>query len=229
MSVFKETFSQEELPYDKFRNYGPDSLTDAELLAIILRTGTKNKSPLDIGREVISLSDGKWGLMGLHHYSMSDLMQLNGIGEVKAIQLLCIAEIAKRISHSKAQRKLEFDNPDTVADYYMEELRHKEIEQFLLVLLDSKNRLLKDVILSSGTVNATIVSPREIFIQAVKENATNIMMLHNHPSGDPNPSKQDKLITGKIKEVSELIDIPLIDHIIIGDNQFFSFKQNGLL
>lgn len=229
MSVFKETISQQELPYDKFTHYGPECLTDAELLAIILRTGTKNRNPLEIGRDIINLSGGKWGLIGLHHYSIDDLRQVEGIGQVKAIQLLCIAEIAKRISVEKVQHKLVFLNPDSVAGYYMEDMRHKEQEEFRLVLLDSKNRLIEDKVLSTGTINATVVSPREIFIYAMKGNAANIMMLHNHPSGDPNPSKQDELITMKIKEVSELIDIPLIDHIIIGDNQFFSFKQNGLL
>lgn len=229
MSVFKETFSREELPYDKFKALGPESLTDAELLAIMLRTGTKNKTPVELGRDVLKLSGDKWGLLGLHHYSLRDLTKLHGIGEVKAIQLLCIAEIAKRISHMQAEKKLDFLNADSVAGYYMERLRHQEREQCILVLLDGKNRLLTDCVLSMGTINATPVSSREIFVKAMKEDATYIILLHNHPSGDPNPSRQDRLMTNKIKEVSELVEIPLLDHIIIGDNQFFSFKQNRLL
>lgn len=229
MSMLKKTFSQDELPYDKFLKFGPQGLTDVELLAIMLRTGTKTKTPVDIARDILRLSDGKWGLMGLYHCSISDLQCISGIGQVKAIQLLCIGEIAKRISLATAQKNLKFDCPESVANYYMEDMRHIEREHFKVVLLDSRDRLIKDFVLFSGTVNATLISPREIFILAMKENASSILMLHNHPSGDSSPSKQDELITRKIKEVSELIEIPLVDHIIIGDNQFFSFKQNGLL
>ena len=111
----------------------------------------------------------------------------------------------------------------------MERLRHKNTEQVILILLDSKNRLLHDRVLSSGTVNASLISPREILIYALREEASGIMLLHNHPSGDPTPSKQDVIMTQRIKEVSDLIDIPLIDHIVIGDKRYTSFKQKGLL
>lgn len=229
MSVFKDTFLQEEQPYDKFKALGPENLTDAELLAIMLRTGTRGKTPVDLGKDVLQLFGEKWGLLGLHHFSLRDLTKLQGIGEVKAIQLLCIAEISKRISHMQAERNLNFANAKSVADYYMERLRHLEQEQCILVLLDGKNRLISDCMLSLGTINTTIVSPREIFIRAMKEEAAYIIILHNHPSGDANPSRQDRLMTTRIKEVSELVEIPLLDHIIIGDNQFFSFKQNRLI
>lgn len=229
MSVFKDTFLQEEQPYDKFKTLGPENLTDAELLAIMLRTGTRGKTPVDLGKDVLQLFGEKWGLLGLHHFSLRDLTKLQGIGEVKAIQLLCIAEISKRISHMQAERKLNFANAKSVADYYMERLRHLEQEQCILVLLDGKNRLISDCMMSLGTVNTTIVSPREIFIRAMKEEAAYIIILHNHPSGDANPSRQDRLMTNRLKEVSELVEIPLLDHIIIGDNQFFSFKQNRLI
>lgn len=229
MSDFKEIYPKEELPFDKFLRLGPESLTEAELLAIMLRTGTKDKNPIELGREILRLSGGKWGLLGLHHFTVKDLMKIPGIGEVKAVQLLCIAEIAKRTSHMQAVNRLSFTMPDTVAAYYMENLRHRETEQVLLVMLDGKNRLLRDEVLSTGTVNASLISPREVFIKAMKENASNIMLLHNHPSGDPTPSRQDILVTTKIKEVSDIVDIPLIDHIIIGDNKYTSFKQKGLL
>jgi|MGYP000814613974 DNA repair protein RadC len=111
----------------------------------------------------------------------------------------------------------------------MERLRHKNTEQVILILLDSKNRLIHDKVLSLGTVNASLISPREILIYALREEAGGIMLLHNHPSGDPTPSKQDIIMTRRIKEVSDLIDIPLIDHIVIGDKRYTSFKQKGLL
>ena len=229
MSLLKQIYDAEELPYDKFMKAGPESLTDAELLAIMLRTGTRDKTPIELGRAVLQLSDCKWGLLGLHHFSIKDLMQIPGIGEVKAVQLLCIAEIAKRISNTQAKVNLSFQNPDTVAAYYMERMRHRETEQLILILLDAKNRMIYDEVISVGILNATLISTREIFIKALKEEAAYIMILHNHPSGDPTPSRQDQQITNKIKEVSILVDIPLIDHIIIGDNRYISFKQKGLL
>lgn len=229
MSMFKETYPKDELPYDKFIRLGADSLSDAELLAIMLRTGTKTKTPVDLGRDILNLFGNQWGLLGLHHFSLREIMKIKGVGEVKAVQLLCIAEISKRISHRKAELELNFQDPQTIAAYYMEQLRHSEKEKFVLILLNSRNQLIHDEVLSIGTVNATLVSPREIFIEALKIEASNIIILHNHPSGDPTPSRQDLLITNKIKEVSGLVEIPLIDHIIIGDNQYFSFKQKGLL
>lgn len=229
MSEWKNIYLEEELPYDKFVKYGAEYLSDAELLAIMLRTGTKEKTPIDLGRDILRLSENKWGLLGLHHFSLRELMGIDGIGKVKAIQMLCIAEIAKRISNRQAELKLNFCNPQTVADYYMEQMRHREKEQFVLVLLDNKNRLIRDDVLSTGTVNATLISPREIFVMALKNEASYILMIHNHPSGDPAPSLQDRKITNQIKEVSELVEIPLIDHIIIGDKNYISFKQKGLL
>lgn len=229
MSLLKQIYDAEELPYDKFLKAGPESLTDAELLAIMLRTGTKDKTPIELGRAVLQLSDSKWGLLGLHHFSIKDLMQISGIGEVKAVQLLCIAEIAKRISNMQAKVNLSFQNPDTVAAYYMERMRHQETERLILILLDAKSRMISDDVISIGILNATLISTREIFVKALKEEAAYVMILHNHPSGDPTPSRQDQIITNKIKEVSVLVDIPLLDHIIIGDNRYISFKQKGLL
>lgn len=229
MSLLKQLYDAEELPYDKFMKFGPGSLSDAELLAIMLRTGTRDKTPIELGRAILNLSGCKWGLLGLHHFTIKELMKIPGIGEVKAVQLLCIAEIAKRISNMQAKVNLSFQNPDSVAAYYMERMRHRETEQLILILLDAKNRMIYDEVISVGILNATLISTREIFIKALKEEAAYIMILHNHPSGDPTPSRQDQQITNKIKEVSILVDIPLIDHIIIGDNRYISFKQKGLL
>ena len=229
MSLFKEIYPKDELPYDKFLRLGAESLSDAELLAIMLRTGTKDKTPIELGRDILNLAGEKWGLLGLHHFSVKDLMQISGIGEVKAVQLLCIGEIARRTAVMQAKSDLTFDRPETVAAFYMERMRHHETEQLLLVLLDVKKRVLSENVISVGTLNATLVSPREIFIHAIREEAAYIVILHNHPSGDPSPSRQDVLITQKLKEVSDLIEIPLLDHIIIGDNRYTSFHQKGLL
>jgi DNA repair protein RadC len=229
MSLLKEIYAKEELPYDKFMRLGPESLSDAELLAIMLRTGTKDKTPIELGRDILRLSGDKWGLLGLFHFNIKELMQLQGIGEVKAVQLLCIAEIAKRTSNMQAKADLDFDNPESIAAYYMESMRHRDTEQLLLVLLDAKRHILHEQVLSIGTSHSTLISPREICICAVRNEASYFMILHNHPSGNPTPSRQDMLVTQKIKEVSDLIEIPLLDHIIIGDNRYISFVEKGLL
>ena len=219
-----------ELPYEKFLSFGPEVLTEAELVAIILRTGTKDCPALQMAKKVLSLPKGKEpGLNGLHHISLEELMEIPGIGEVKAVKIKCITELAMRMACQKAEASLRFSHPDTVAAYYMERLRHKEKEQVLLLLLDNKLDLIEEYMISLGTVRASLLSTREVFIEALKCRASNLMLLHNHPSGDPRPSKQDIVITKKIKEAGELMDIPLVDHIILGDNCYISLKEEELL
>jgi DNA repair protein RadC len=229
MSLLKEIYTRDELPYDKFMRLGAENLSDAELLAIMLRTGTREKTPIELGREILKLSGGHLGLLGLFHFNIKDLMQIPGIGEVKAVQLLCIAEIAKRTSNMQAKTDLNFENPESIAAYYMERMRHRKTEQMLLILLDSKRHILQEQVLTIGTSHSTLISPRDICIAAVKNEASYFMLMHNHPSGNPTPSRQDVLVTQKIKEVSDLIEIPLLDHIIIGDNRYISFIEKGLL
>ena len=204
MSLLKELYAKDELPYDKFMRLGPDCLSDAELLAIMLRTGTRDKTPIELGRDVLKLAGEGMGLLGLYHFDIRELMQIPGIGEVKAVQLLCIAEIAKRTSNMQARPDLTFDKPETVAAYYMERMRHRDTEQLLLVLLDAKRHIVSESVLSTGTFNSTLISPRDICIRAMRNEASYIVILHNHPSGDPTPSRQDVLVTQKIKEVSSI-------------------------
>lgn len=225
---FKRTY--ENGPYDKFLKLGAGVLTEAELLAIMLRTGTKECSTVQLGQQILDLAGGmENGLNSLHHISLKELMSIKGIGQVKAIKIQCLTEFAMRMARESAKEKLKFTNPTSVANYYKEYLRHSEQEKILLLLLDNKLRLIEEYILSIGTVNASLLSPREVFIKAFKAQAVNMMLLHNHPSGDTTPSKPDLSITKKIKEIGEIIDIPLIDHIIIGDNKYTSFKEAGLL
>lgn len=217
-------------PYEKFLKLGPEALSEAELLAIILRTGTRRYSALDLAGQVLSLFKGREdGLNGLHHISVKELMEIPGIGEIKAVKLKCIAELAIRMAKERAAVSLNFCSPETVAGYYMEAMRHEEKEKILLLLLDNKLHLIEENILSVGTVNASLLSARDIFMKALKCRASNLMLLHNHPSGDPRPSRQDIVITRKIKEAGELMDIPLTDHIILGDNCYVSLKEAELL
>lgn len=219
-----------DMPYEKFIKLGPEALTEKELLAIILRTGTQNYSATELADMILSYQTGRYeGLNALHHLTIKDLMSIPGIGEVKAVKLKCISELAKRMAKEKAEKALRFNKPSTVAEYFMEELRHQEKENILLLSLDNKMQLIEKYVLSVGTVNASLLSSREVFVQALKDRASNVMLLHNHPSGDPVPSEQDILITNKIKEAGLLLDIPLIDHIIIGSGCYISLKEHGLL
>ena len=156
-------------------------------------------------------------------------MDIRGIGQVKAIQIKCIGELSKRIAAISARRLLDFQNPDTIADYYMERMRHEEQEMMICMLLNTKCQLLGDEVIGKGTVNASLVSPRDLILTAVRYHAVNMILVHNHPSGNPDPSEDDILFTKRIQQVCSLVDIPLIDHIVIGDQRYFSFHKEGLL
>ena len=216
-----------ERPYEKCEKYGAVALSDAELLAVIIRTGTKKQRAIDLAITILNYSDTNSGLKGLNYFSMKELMNINGIGRVKAIELLCVAELTKRMAKEKHQESIKLVTPQSVADYYMQDMRHLSTEQVLLLMLDSKNKILKDMIISTGTVNTSIMPTREVYINALKYNAVNIILLHNHPSGDPTPSAEDIRVTKRLKEAGNLIGITLMDHIIIGDNKYISLKEQG--
>ena len=216
-----------ERPYERCQQYGAEVLSDAELLAVILRTGNRNCSALQLAQNILCL--GQQSLLNLHQLSVEDLQSLPGIGKVKALQLKCVAELSKRMAAACYQRALTVDSPETLAGYYMERFRHEPREQLLLAMFDTRNRLLADQVLSVGTVNASLVSPREIFQRALQSRAVHIVLLHNHPGGDPAPSREDIRVTERIREAGELLGIMLTDHIIIGDNRYFSFREMEIL
>ena len=221
---------KQEMPYERFLSCGAGSLTNAELLAIILRTGTKEKSATQLSREILGFYEsGASDLTALHRLTREDLMSIPGIGEVKAVKILSLAEIARRLVREQAARRLVFSSPSSVADYYMEDLRHLETETAILVLLDNKLALLREETLSLGTVNCTLLSPREIFLRALRWGAVNIMLLHNHPSGDPTPSRMDLEVTERISRVGKLLGIHLIDHLVIGDLTYTSLREYGCI
>jgi len=222
----KETLQKQDLPYEKFIRFGAENLTEAELIAIILRTGTKDSSALQLANQVLGLAKyPREGLLGLHDVTLEELMSIKGIGMVKAIKLKCLTELSMRISRTCAKKGLCFTNARTVANYFMERLRHRRTECVILVCLDSKGQLLHEKKLSDGSVNMSLISPREIFLEALQWKAVNILLVHNHPSGDPTPSKSDRELTENVRYIGEKMDIPLLDHIIIGDNRYISFKE----
>ena len=173
--------------------------------------------------------DGGAGLLGIHQFSFQSLMKLKGIGKVKAVQILCLSELAKRLSKASVEPRLRFSSSQSVAEYYMEDLRHRNQEVMKLLLLNSKAELIDETNISKGTVNASLVTPRELFVEALKKEAVSMILLHNHPSGDPTPSRDDILTTKRISECGLLIGIELLDHIIIGNNCYVSFQEENLL
>lgn len=218
---------ESEKPYEKCLKLGPEYLSDAELIAVIIRTGSQKEQALELARNILKLSPG--GILNLQYLTIEQLKKLHGIGTVKAVQLKCVAEISKRISMTRRQQGVILKNAYSIAAYYMEQLRHESKEHLVVSMYDSNSRLIADQTISIGTCTASLISAREVFLIALEKQAVFIVLLHNHPSGSPEPSEEDILVTKKIKESGKLLDIPLLDHIIIGDNQYFSFKEQGIL
>ncbi len=216
-------------PYEKFLKHGAAYLTDAELLAIIIRTGTRNASALAIAQQILDRFEQNRQLNSLHHITMQELMEIDGIGEVKAVKIKCIAELSARMAKQHAAQTLDFKTPSSIADYYMEQLRHEEVEKVLLLLLDTKLHLMEEYLLSKGTVSASLLSTREVFRHALRAGACKIVLLHNHPSGSCNPSMEDLSVTKKIMEAGKLMEIPLLDHLIVGDGCYLSLKEHGYI
>ena len=205
-----------------------------EIWAHYLHINPKDPKWENRDRFVLSGGHGSMLLYSLLHLfgfglTKEDLMSIPGIGEVKAVKILSLAEISRRLVREQAARRLVFSSPSSVADYYMEDLRHLETETAILVLLDNKLALLREEILSLGTVNCTLLSPREIFLRALRWGAVNIMLLHNHPSGDPTPSRMDLEVTERISRVGKLLGIHLIDHLVIGDLSYTSLREYGCI
>ena len=168
-------------------------------------------------------------IRSLFHSSADELMAIPGVGEVKAAQLSCIGELAKRISRQQAGGASPlFTSPAAAAAYFMEEMRHREKEELRVAFLNTRGRLLKEKAIFVGTANSSLISPREIFLEALRVRAVSLILVHNHPSGDPEPSREDLLVTERIRRAGELLDISVADHIIIGDNCFISFKERGI-
>lgn len=219
----------EERPYEKCLAKGASALSDAELLAVILRSGSEGQSCVELAREILHFSPSSSGLLGLHHLSIPELMKIRGIGKVKAVQLKCLTELSTRMATMRARESLSFTDPSSIAEYYMERLRHEEQELLICMMFDTKNHLLGDAQISRGTVNAALISPRELFLQALAFHAVHIILVHNHPSGSPKPSEEDIIVTRRVCGAGELIGISLLDHIVIGDHCYISMYEQGLM
>lgn len=224
-----QRMSKQDRPREKFERLGAEKLTDAELLALILRTGTKNSGAVALAEEILNLDISGNGLEKLYHMSKKDLMNIHGVGEVKAVQILAICELSIRLSKIQARESISFRSPESIARYYMNEFRSYRQEHLMLLLFDTKNHLLGERLISKGTVNSSIAEPRDIFCEALRMGAVSIVLVHNHPSGDTTPSSADLIVTERIREAGELLGIHLLDHIIVGNGSYISMKEKNLM
>ena len=220
-----------ERPYEKLKTYGAEKLTNSELLAILIKSGTKDYTAIDLANNVLKLNDNKEkeDLSFLQDVSISELMNIKGIGEVKAIQILAVCELVKRINKPINKQNIKIKDAKDVAKLLMNELRYEKREIVKLILLNNKNIILKIKDISFGGTNFAMIEPKEVLAEAIKLQAPKIILVHNHPSGDVIPSQSDFHITDRIYEASEILGIQFLDHVIIGDNKFESIlglKQN---
>lgn len=220
-----------ERPYEKLKTYGAEKLTNSELLAILIKNGTKEYTAIDLANNVLKLNDNKEkeDLSFLQDVSISELMNIKGIGEVKAIQILAVCELVKRINKPINKQNIKIKDAKDVAKLLMNELRYEKREIVKLILLNNKNIILKIKDVSFGGNNFAMIEPKEVLAEAIKLQAPKIILVHNHPSGDVIPSQSDFIITDRIYEASDILGIQFLDHVIIGDNKFESIlglKQN---
>ncbi|ABR48446.1 DNA repair protein RadC [Alkaliphilus metalliredigens QYMF] len=216
-----------ERPREKLLNYGPESLSNPELLAIILSTGTKEMSAIDLATHVLSYSEE--GLRHLKNCEIEELQQIKGVGIAKASQILAAVELGKRISLTSRVNHYRIKSPDDVSNLLMEEMRYLKKEYFNIALLNTKHEVIAIENISIGSLNASIVHPREVFVVAIKRSSSAIILVHNHPSGDPSPSGEDIRITKRLVEAGKLLGIEVLDHIIIGDNVYYSLKEKSMM
>jgi DNA repair protein RadC len=214
----------ENQPRERFSKNGANSLSDAELLAVILQKGNKRENVVDMSNRLLS----KNGINKLSELSLKELQEIDGIGPAKAMQIKAVFEFNKRHSLSKQNGK-QIKSAKDVYEYATQRLNSNDKEHFMILHLDSKNRIIKDEIVSIGTLNASIIHPREVFKSAIKESANSIILVHNHPSGDPEPSIEDEKITQKLFEAGDLLSIKVLDHVIIGKENYYSFNENKIL
>lgn len=226
--IITNKLPESERPYEKCEKQGASHLTDAELLAVIIRSGTRSKRAVELAAELLLASPDK-SLLGLQKLSLPQLQSISGIGRVKAIQIQCALELAKRMMRNNKGSRPCFRSPKEVADYYMQFLRADMTEKVFMLVLDTKCHLIKEIALSSGSFNASLMAPREVFYEALRHGAVSIILVHNHPSGDPAPSSSDIVTTERICETGKLVGVPLADHVIIGDNCYVSMREAGLI
>lgn len=215
-----------ERPREKLLNHGPEVLSDAELIAIFIGSGTRKVTALDLARRML-IDYGN--IRGLSSKSAAEICKLKGIGKARSARILAAFEIGRRLNQKEIDRKNKFTSPEDIFSYYAPRFQHLKKEIFTILLLDGKNRLMQEVQLTKGTLTASLVHPREVFKTAIDGLAAGIILMHNHPSGECNPSKEDEAVTRQLIEASHIVSIPILDHVIIAGDYYFSFADNGLI
>lgn len=216
-----------ERPREKLLKYGVGSLSNAELIAIIIRTGHLEDTAIDLANKILSMDS--LGISYLSNATVEELTKIKGVGQCKAAQIVAAIELGKRISSYGGNTKISVDSPIVIADLLMEEMRYLNKEHFRVVLLNTKNQIISVEEVSIGNLNSSIVHPREVYNIAIRRSANSIILVHNHPSGDSTPSNEDINITHRLIDAGNIIGIKVLDHIIIGDNNYVSFKQKNLI
>lgn len=217
----------EERPREKMIREGASGLSNAELLAIILRTGTASKSAIDLANDIIKSCSNDLSEIGVK--TIEELCLIEGIGPSKACQVLAGIEFGRRLKRSEFKTKQKVNSPQAIHEFFKSEMQFEKVEKFIVVFLNVKNEIMSWEIISIGSLNASIVHPREVFNRAIKKSAAAIIAVHNHPSGYPTPSREDFGVTTRLSEAGNIVGIHLIDHIIIGRESYYSFKENGQL
>ena len=216
---------EQERPRERLIRNGPESLSNAELLGIVLRTGSRKENVISLCNQIFS----QYNLKQLSLANVSRLMQVHGVGEAKAAQIAAVFELARRLETFVEEPKRKICSPKDVYALMYPKMREQKKEKFVTLCLDTKNQVLKEDIISVGSLNASIVHPREVFKAALMESSASVIMIHNHPSGDPSPSKEDIMVTEKLIEGGKLLGIDVLDHIIIGDGRYVSLKDEGFV
>ena len=217
----------EDRPREKLIKNGAAALTDSELLAILIGSGTPEKSALDIARD-LTADNGVLNTIAIVH-DVKELAKTKGLGRAKASIIIAALELGRRIASAEPLLRDSITSPEDGVALLMPRLRYEAKEHFLVVLLNSKNKVLEIKQISEGSLNSSVVHPREVFAPAVLHHAAAILTAHNHPSGDPTPSKEDKDLTNTLVQAGKYMGIPVLDHIIIGDARYFSFKEHSYL
>jgi len=216
---------EEERPRERLIRNGPESLSNAELLGIILRTGSREENVVNLCSRILT----EYSIKQLSLANVSRLMQVHGIGKAKAAQVAAVFELARRLEIFVEEPKRKVCSPKDVYTLMYPKMREQKKEKFITLCLDTKNQILKEEVVSIGSLNASIVHPREVFKSALLESSASVIMVHNHPSGDPSPSREDIMVTEKMVEGGKLLGIDVLDHIIIGEGRYVSLKDEGFV
>lgn len=221
MTIKIKQLPESERPYEKLEIYGEKMLSNAELLAIIIKSGTKENTSVELANKILSLVDDDV-LQSLQDISLEEFQKIKGIGKVKAIQLKAVCELARRMAQPIKRKNIKVNSSVDVAELLMDELRFEKIEHVKLLLLNAKNIIVRIVDISKGGMNSAIVEPKEILQEAIKSGIPKIILVHNHPSGDPTPSKADIDLTKRLYSAAKILGIQFLDHIVIGDRCYTS-------